>query len=139
MVVIDQARPERDQRQGGQEEQVGRVADLHDADAVPGADPEREAEVSPYRNRVLDQVAREPPRLGARPVAVDAHAAERLAAEGMLRGPRADDMHLISGGGEGQGLLPDPPVERHGKVLDQDQDMRALAARPSASRHRSLG
>jgi hypothetical protein len=39
-------------------------------------------------------------------------------------------MHLIPGGDQGQGLLPDPPVERHRKILDQDQDMRALAARP---------
>src|ERR1700733_11045677 len=69
----------------------------------------------------------------------DGAAAERLPAGGMLRGPGADDMPLISGGDEGKGLLPDPPVERHGKILDQDQDMRALAARPSASRHRSLG
>ena len=50
----------------------------------------------------------------------------------MLSGPRADDMHLISGGDEGQSLLPDPPVERHGKILDQDQDMRALTARSPA-------
>ena len=57
----------------------------------------------------------------------------------MLSGPRADDMHLISGGDEGQSLLPDPPVERHGKILDQDQDMRALTARSPASKHRSLG
>ena len=57
----------------------------------------------------------------------------------MLPGPRADDMHLISGGDEGQSLLPDPPVERHGKILDQDQDMRALTARSPASKHRSLG
>ena len=80
-----------------------------------------------------------PPRLGAGPVAVDAHAAERLAAERMLPGPRADDVHLISGGDKGQSLLPDPPVERHGKILDQDQDVRALMARRSASKHRKLG
>jgi hypothetical protein len=48
-------------------------------------------------------------------------------------------MHLISGGDQSQSLLPDPPVERHGKILDQDQDVRALAARLSVSRHRSLG
>src|SRR5260370_40661973 len=106
MVVIEQARPERDQRHGSQEEQGGRVADLHDADAVPGADREREAELSPDRDRVLDQVARQPPRLGAAPVAVDAHAAERLAAEGMLPGPPSDDVHLISAGDAGPGRLP---------------------------------
>jgi hypothetical protein len=48
----------------------------------------------------------------------------------MLPGPRADDVHVVSRGDEGQGLLPDPPVERYGKILDQDQDMLALAAGP---------
>jgi hypothetical protein len=48
-------------------------------------------------------------------------------------------MHLVSCGGKGQGLLPDPPVERYRKILDEDEDMRppGLATHDS-SLHRNL-
>jgi len=58
VVVIDQARAERDQRQRNQEEQVRRVADVHNPDPVPQPDPQRQPQLGHDRDAVLGQVAR---------------------------------------------------------------------------------
>ena len=51
-----------------------------------------------------------------------------------LGSARADDLDPVAGLGERAALLPDPPVERDGEVLDQDEDTTALA--PATSRRR---
>jgi hypothetical protein len=123
MMVVDQARPERGQRQANEKEKVRRIANVYDPHTVPEADSERDAELGQDSDQVLDQIGEGPPRLGTGPVSVDPDAGDCLAPTRMLSRGRADDMNLVSGTDKREGLLPDPAIERNGKVLDEDQDM----------------
>lgn len=62
-MVIDKPGARGHQRQGHQEQQVRRVADVHDIDAAPEADTEDPAELGHESDPVLDEIGRGAPRL----------------------------------------------------------------------------
>ena len=82
--------------------------------------------------RVLDQVAGEAGSGRARAVLVEHHAVDELVRR-VARRLRADDVHLVTGLGEGLALEPHAPVEGHGEVLDDDEDATARPGGPTGT------
>ncbi len=128
VLVEDEPRPAPLQPQGGEEQQVGRVAGV---DHVHRADLPGQPGGVPQRRSVLPQIAGGTAGGRAQRVAVDPHAVDlRLGLGVPLGAPGADDVHLPARVAQRRALLPHAPVERHGQVLHQDQ--RAAAADPAA-------
>ena len=63
MVVIDESCPQHDQRKCDQEQQVGRVADMHHLDPVPHPYAQGKAELGQEGDGVFAKVGDGPPRL----------------------------------------------------------------------------
>ena len=106
------------------EEQVRRVAEVHDVDAALPAHLQREPSGVPQGHRVFAQVAKWSARRRAQRIAQDAHAVDRRFALRVLFGSlRTDNGDLIARVCQSAAFLPDPSVERHRQVLDQDQDV----------------
>ena len=76
----------------------------------------------PQGHRVFAQVAKWSARRRAQRIAQDAHAVDRRFALRVLLGSlRTDNGDLIARVCQSAAFLPDPSIERHRQVLDQDQ------------------
>ena len=120
-MVEDVADAERPERPGDEEDQIRRVAAVQDVDPLLAADAERQPGLVPERGAVFAQVAERAGALGRQVVAVDLDALEPLALGLVALALRADDRDRVAGGGERRRLGPDPAVEGHRQVLDDDQ------------------
>ena len=77
VVVEHEARAAQLQRQRDEEQQVGRVAGLHDVERPLAVEPPGEPQRVPERRAVLAQVAGGPARRGLQRVAVDLDALDQ--------------------------------------------------------------
>jgi hypothetical protein len=104
-----------------QEQQVRRVAGVNHVEPAFASHLARQTEGVPQRCRVLQQVTQGALALVGQGIAMDVDALDALVRAFVAFAGRADDADLPAMGVQGGGLLPDPTVERGGKVLDQDQ------------------
>ena len=115
-------------RRGDEEQQVGRIAEMHNVEPMPPPRFPKETKFPPQRRAVFAQEAAERPGLLADPVSINLNAIDdflRLIEPTHLR---ADDNHLVAGIAQCARLLPDAAVERHRQVLDDDADAGLLLA-----------
>ena len=85
---------------------------------------QREPGGVPQGHRVFTQITKRSARRRAQRIPQDAHAVDhRFALRVLLGSLRADDGDLIACVRQSAAFLPDPPVERHRQVLDEDQDV----------------
>jgi hypothetical protein len=107
-----------------QEEEVGRVAEVDDAEAVTAPRLPGEPPFAPEGGGVLAEEPEEAAGFVADPVSVDMDAVEMFVGCRVTAHLGADDDHFVAGVAEGAGLLPDATVQRHGEVFDEDEDGR---------------
>src|SRR5690348_1566733 len=114
------AMPELEEEAYGPED-VGRVAALNSAEAAAPGGLERQAQGGQERVGILsdERNGAAPGTIG--PVLVDLDSVDDLVGR-ISRTLGADHRHLVTGSGQGAALQPDPAVERHRQVLDDDQD-----------------
>ena len=122
MVVEHEPRamPEPEQDAYGPED-VGRVAALDCAEATAPGGLERQDQGGDERVGVFDEERSGAAPWAIRPVLVDLDSVDDLVGR-VSRTLGADHRHLVTGSGQGAALQPDPAVERHRQVLDDDQD-----------------
>jgi predicted ATPase with chaperone activity len=122
VVVEDEFLAQELEETADEEEEVRRVARMDHVEAAREEDAPRQEERVEERGGVLDRVAQRALGLHREVVAVDRDAVDLLetALEPLARG--ADDRDRVARVAERARLLPHPPVERAGKVLDEDQD-----------------
>ncbi|BBY51318.1 hypothetical protein MARA_47860 [Mycolicibacterium arabiense] len=121
LVEHEPGTAEHPQHQGHDEEDVGRVACVHDVDRTVAPHLEGEPHRVEQREPVLADVADRTTAGRLQGVAQDAHAVDhRLGLDVLLGALRADDGYLVAGVDQRPALLPHPSVERHGQILDQD-------------------
>jgi hypothetical protein len=109
------------QHQGHDEEDVGRVACVHDVDGAAAPHLERQPHRVEQREPILADVADRTSAGCLQGVAQDAHAVDHgLGFDVLLGALGADDGHLVAGVDQRPALLPHPSVERHRQILDQD-------------------
>ena len=122
VVIEDERGPAALEHAHGGQQQIRRVARLHDLERLAPGEAQRESARLPERGSVLAGIPGRAAGCGLQRVAVDLDAVpqlDRLAVA--LASLRADHAHLETGAGERRALLPHPPVERHRQVLDEDQ------------------
>ena len=124
--VVDDAHAQELPRPRHQEEEVGRIAEVEDAEPMPSPRLPQQARLAQQRRRVLGDEAEQAGRLAGDPVAVDVDALELLFRLDVAAHARADHGHLVAAVAQRARLLPHPPVERHRQVLDHDQDRRTI-------------
>src|SRR6478735_9633852 len=111
-MVEDEPGAARAQRQSDEEQQVWRVARMHDVDGALAADLDREAQRVEQRERVLAQIPARAAGGRAQRVAQDPDILDHRLLLGVLTGAdRADDGDLETSVGQRPGLLPYPTVE----------------------------
>jgi hypothetical protein len=128
VLVEDEAGALPLQHQRHCEQQVRRVAGVHHVDAPERAHLPGEPDGVPERGRVLLQVPGGPAGGRAQGVAVDVHPVDLGLRLGVpLRALWTDHVHVPARVAQCGALLPHPPVERHGKVLDEHERPAARA------------
>ena len=115
-------------RRGNQKQQVGRVAEMQDIEAVPPPGFPKQPELAPESRAVLAKKTADCTGLLADPVPVNLNAVDDFLRLCEAAHPRANDNHLVACIAQCARFLPDPAVERHRQVLDDDANAGLLFA-----------
>ncbi len=102
-------------------EDVRRIAALDRAEATAPGGLERLDQGGGERVEVFGEERGGAAPWTVRPVLVDLDSVDDLVRR-VSRPLGADDRHLVTGSGQGAAFQPDPAVERHRQVLDDDED-----------------
>ena len=125
VLVVDVARAPQAGQATQEEEEVGRVAAVHDVDPAADAKGEQPGRREDHRRHVFHDVPGDPGRRALR-IAQDADPVTGLdQGAHVVPTARRDDRHPVARVGQRPGLLPDPSIERDRQVLVEDDDVRA--------------
>src|SRR5262249_49522954 len=115
------------EQQAYRPEDVGRVAALHRTETTSARGLERQEQGRGERVRIFQKEGSGTAARAVRPVLVDLDPVDYL--EGRVYLPLgADHRHLVAGPDQGAAFQPDPAVEWHRQVLDDNQDTSGLAS-----------
>ena len=120
MLVEDEADAEQPEGQGGQEDEIGRVAGLNDGNALRPVDPEQQPEFVEQGEGIFRQKGQLAARLHRQRVAVDFYAVDLFIFLAVVLVQRADDADPVAGVAQGFRFLPDAAVEGNREILDDD-------------------
>ena len=117
-------RAKRAKGQGDEEQEIGRVAGVHGINRTPPADLHRQPQRVPERQSVLAEIACRAARGRAQRIAQDSDTVDHLLNGVVTVGSgRTNHRNREACLRQGAALLPDPTVERHRKVLDQNRSV----------------
>jgi len=111
---------------GDDEQQVGRIARLHHVESDFEIDLHRQHEFPEQRRGVFQRVSCRPVGFERQRVAEHVDTFHHFVGLRVLRPLRADHRHHVAGVAQCARLLPHSPVERHGQILDDDQNARSF-------------
>ena len=122
MVVENEPGTAGAQDQSDEEQQIRRIACVHDVDRALATDLYREPQRMPQRHSVFPQIAHRPASRRPQRISQDADAFDHRFGFAILLGTGwADDSDPVTRVDQCATLLPDPAVERHREVLHEDQ------------------
>src|SRR5256885_9463026 len=82
----------------------------------------RQAKLAPQRRSIFPEESEKSSRLFTDPMTIDLDSIELLFGGRETAHLRADYNHFISSVSQRAGFLPNPPIQRHWKVLNDDQN-----------------
>ena len=122
MVIEYVANSEKLERKGNEKNVVRRISALNDLKPAGHKDPDRKNEFPEERPTVFPDVPeRRVPFLGHW-MAKDVHSIQYLVELGILFAARRDHRDFVACVVQGTSLFPDPGVEGHWQILDDDKD-----------------